>query len=341
MTVTITEGPPSGLRKAAILLVLLGDDVASRVYRSLPEQSVERLTQEIARMGNIAPDIGLLVLEEYHALTLTQDSTAQGGTSYAKDLLIKAFGEDAAKQFLNQIQRAEQESNSQLDSLRKADPLQLAKFLEMEHPQTIALTMAHLDTKHASNMLMRLPEDSRAEAIKRLARLRPFPPEMAERVSLMLHKRMQSLGDQSRRAYAGLKGVADVLNRLNPAEGKAILEFIEKEDAKLAINIRNLMFTFEDLLTVPEAGIREILSILDKKNLALALRGASEELRNYIFKTMSSRAVEMLKEDMEVLGPVRGKEIAKAQVEVVEAARRLEAEGKIKLGAEVEEELVL
>jgi flagellar motor switch protein FliG len=225
--------------------------------------------------------------------------------------------------------------------LRKADPVQLAKFLETEHPQTIALTMAHLDVKHASSMLMRLPEEARAEAIKRLARLRPFPPEMAERVSLMLHKRMQSLGDQSRRAYAGLKGVADVLNRLDLAEGKAILESIEKEDAKLAISIRNLMFTFEDLLGVPEAGIREILGALDKKNLALALRGASEELRNYIFKTMSTRAVQMLKEDMEVLGPVRGKEIAKAQVEVVEAARRLEAEGKIKLGQDTEDEFVL
>jgi len=331
----------SGIRKAAILLVLLGDDVSSRVYRILPAESVEQLTQEIAGMGNIAPAQGLQVLEEYHGLTLTQDATAEGGSAYAKELLIKAFGEDAAKQFLEQILRTEAESASQLDSLRKADPVQLAKFLETEHPQTIALTMAHLDVKHASSMLMRLPEEARAEAIKRLARLRPFPPEMAERVSLMLHKRMQSLGDQSRRAYAGLKGVADVLNRLDLAEGKAILESIEKEDAKLAISIRNLMFTFEDLLGVPEAGIREILGAVDKKNLALALRGASEELRNYIFKTMSTRAVQMLKEDMEVLGPVRGKEIAKAQVEVVEAARRLEAEGKIKLGQDTEDEFVL
>jgi len=341
MATLVSEKAPSGVRKAAILLVLLGEDVSSRVYRILPEESVEQLTQEIAGMGNIAPALGLRVLEEYHGLTLTQDATAEGGSGYARDLLIKAFGEEAAKQFLEQILRAEAESASQLDSLRKADPVQLAKFLEAEHPQTIALTMAHLDTKHASSMLMRLPEEVRGEAIKRLARLRPFPPEMAERVSLMLHKRMQSLGDQSRRAYAGLKGVADVLNRLDPAEGKSILEFLEKEDAKLAISIRNLMFTFEDLLGVPEPGIREILGTLDKKNLALALRGASEELRNYIFKTMSSRAVDMLKEDMEVLGPVRAKEIAKAQVQVVEAARRLEADGKIKLGQDTEDEFVL
>lgn len=338
---TTTEPQTSGVRKAAILLVLLGEDVASRIYRILPEESVELLTQEIAQIGNIPSADGLEVLEEYYGLTLTQESAAQGGTAFAQGLLITAFGEEAAKRYLEQVSRAEAERNSQLDSLRKADPLQLAKFLELEHPQTIALTMAHLDAKHASSMLMKLPEESRGEAIKRLARLRPFPPEMAERVSLMLHKRMQSLGDQSRNAYAGLKGVADLLNRLEPAAGKEILSFIEKDDAKLALGIRNLMFTFEDLLGVPEASIREILGTLDKKNLALALRGASEELRNYIFKTMSSRAVEMLKEDMDVLGPVRGKEIAKAQVEVVEAARRLEAEGKIKLGAETEDEFVL
>ncbi len=335
------EEVPSGVQKAAILMVLLGEEVASRVYRILPEDAVERLTQEIAQMGNVTPATGLKVLEEYHILTLTQDSAAQGGTRYAHDLLIKAFGDDAAKRFLEQVSRAEETSSGQLDSLRRSDPVQLAKFLEEEHPQTIALTIAHLDAKHASAMLMRLPEEVRAEAIKRLALLRQFPPEMAQKVASMLHKRMQSLGDQSRRTYAGLKGVADLLNRFEPAAGKAILEFIEKDDAKLAISIRNLMFTFEDLLGVPEPGIREILGVLDKKSLALALRGASAELKNYIFKTMSSRAVEMLKEDMEVLGPVRSKDILKAQVEVVEGARRLEAEGKIKLGVETEDEFVL
>ena len=335
------EETTSGMRKAAILLVLIGDDAASSVYRHLPEPAVEQLTQEIAGMGQVSAEAGLRVLEEYQGLILKQDATALGGAQYAKDLLVKAFGAESARNLLEQVARAAETSHGQLDSLKRSDPVQLAKFLEGEHPQTIALTIAHLDAKQASAMLMRLPEDTRAEAIKRLARLQQFPPEMAQKVSVMLHKRMQSLGDQSRRAYAGLKGVAELLNQMNPTAGKAILDFIERDDAKLAINIRNLMFTFEDLMGVPESGIREILSTLDKKNLALALRGASEELKNYIFKTMSSRAVEMLKEDMEVLGPVRGKEIAKAQVEVVEAARRLEAEGKIKLGAETEDEFVL
>jgi flagellar motor switch protein FliG len=187
---------------------------------------------------------------------------------------------------------------------------------------------------------MRLPKELRAEPIKRLAQLRQFSPEMAQRVSLVLHKRIDALGEQSRRAYAGLRGVADLMNRLDVATGKTILEEIEGEDPKLALSIRNLMFTFEDLLTVPEAGVRELLGQMDKKTLATALRGASEELKTYIFKSMSSRAVEMLKEDMEVLGAVKSKEINKAQLEAVAVARKLEAEGKLTLSPEGEDEFV-
>jgi flagellar motor switch protein FliG len=231
-------------------------------------------------------------------------------------------------------------SGAKLDSLRKTDPQQLAKFIEGEHPQTIALILAHLESKQASMVLMRLPKELRAEPIKRLAQLRQFSPEMAQRVSLVLHKRIDALGEQSRRAYAGLRGVADLMNRLDVATGKTILEEIEGEDPKLALSIRNLMFTFEDLLTVPEAGVRELLGQMDKKTLATALRGASEELKTYIFKSMSSRAVEMLKEDMEVLGAVKSKEINKAQLEAVAVARKLEAEGKLTLSPEGEDEFV-
>ena len=327
----------SGVRKAAILLVLLGEEMASQVYRHLPEGDLEQLTQAIAELEYIDPPTALSVLEEYHRLALTQDYLAQGGTDYAQKLLIKAFGQDGAQQLLRQVSRAVEMSAGKLDSLQKADPQQLAKFLEEEHPQTIALILAHLESKQASELLMRLPETLRAEAIKRMAQLRQFSPEIAQRVSLALHERLQALGEQHRRAYAGFQGVADLLNRLDPVQGKVILEAIEKEDPKVALSIRNLMFTFQDLLGVPEAGIREWLGQLDKKTLALSLRGATEELKNYIFKSMSSRAVEMLKEDMEVLGPVRTRDVIKAQQEAVAVARKLEAEGKISLGADEDE----
>jgi len=331
---------PGGVRRAAILLVLLGDEIASQIYRNLPDKEVEQLTQEITELEYIDPRTAVLVLEEYYRLTLTQDYLAQGGVDYAQKLLTKAFGEDGARQLMKQVSHAAQASASQLDSLQKSDPQQLAKFLESEHPQTIALILAHMDAKQASALLMRFPETLRAEAIKRLAQLRQFSPEIAQKISMALHKRLEALGEQHRRAYAGFQGVADLLNRLDPASSKTILDTIEKEDAKLALNIRNLMFTFQDLLGVPETGIREILSQLDKKTLATALRGASEDLKNFIFKSMSSRAVEMLKEDMEILGPVRQRDILKAQREAVAIARKLEAEGKISLGMETEDEYV-
>jgi flagellar motor switch protein FliG len=285
-------------------------------------------------------EIALTVLEEFNALVVTGDYVSQGGTEYANKLLVKAFGEEGASELLRQVSQAAEVSGGKLDSLRKIDPQQLAKFIEGEHPQTIALILAHLDSKQASQVLLRLPKELRAEPIKRLAQLRQFSPEMAQRVSLVLNKRIEAMGEQSRRAYAGLKGVADLMNRLDVATGKSILETIEGEDPKLALSIRNLMFTFEDLLTVPETGLRELLGQMDKKTLATALRGASEELKNYIFKSMSSRAVEMLKEDMEVLGPVKQKEISKAQLEAVAVARKLEAEGKLSLSPGGEDEFV-
>jgi len=337
----MTASPaPVGPRKAAILLVILGEDAASKIYRYLPPADVEQITREIASLGSVDGDMALAVLEEFDRLVMAGDYLAQGGTEYANKLLIKAFGEEGAKELLRQVSLTAEMSAAKLDSLRKADPQQLAKFIEGEHPQTIALILAHLEAKQASTLVMRLPEELRAEAIKRLAQLRQFSPEMAQRVSLVLHKRLEALGEQSRRAYAGLRGVADVMNRLEINTAKTILEGIEKEDPKLAISIRNLMFTFEDLITVPEAGIRELLGQMDKKTLATALRGASDELKNYIFKSMSSRAVEMLKEDMEVLGPVKSREIHKAQIEAVAVARKLEAEGKLSLSPEGDDEYV-
>ena len=330
-----------GLQKAAILMVLLGEEAASHIYRNLSEADLQRLTQRIAELDHVKPDAAIAVLEEYYQLTLTQSYLAEGGPEYAQKLLVKAFGETGAQQLLDQVSKAMEMSVVQLESLQKADPQQLAKFLEVEHPQTVALILAHLNARQASTLLMRLPEEMRAETVTRLAQLRQFSPEVAQKVSVALHKRLESLGEQSRRAYAGFKGAADMLNQLEPNTGKGILENIEKDDPKMALAIRNLMFTFEDLLGVPEAGIRELLGQLDKKTLALALRGASEELKNLVFKSMSSRAVDMLKEDMEVLGPVRSKDVNQAQREIVDMARKLEAEGKLVLSAEAQEEYVV
>jgi flagellar motor switch protein FliG len=333
--------PISGVRKVAILLVVLGEESASHIYRNLSPDELHRVTQEVADLDRVTPEMARLVLEEYHALSMTKEYIARGGDDYARRLLAKAFGDEAAEELMQAAKRAQEMSASKLDSLQRADPQQLAKFLEGEHPQTIALIMAHLDPKQASALLMKLPEETRAQAVKRLAQLRQFSPDMAQKVSMVLHRKMLSLGEQSRRAYAGFKGVADLLNRLDPSAGKVILEYIEHDDPRLAMGIRNLMFTFDDLLGVPEQAIRELLSSVDKKTLALALKGAPEQLKGQIFKAMSSRAVQMLQEDMETLGPVRAKDVQKAQQDCVSIARKLEAEGKLQLKPEGEDELLV
>jgi flagellar motor switch protein FliG len=331
----------NGVRKAAILMAVMGEEAASAIYRTLSEKEVEVVTKELAELGRVPAEVAHVVLEEYSQLALTQGYLATGGIEFATRLLVKAFGTDIANNLLQKVVRLQELSVGQLDSLQKADPQQLAKFLEGEHPQTIALILAHLDGKQASALLMKLPEQVRAQSVKRLAQLRQFSPEMAEKVSVVLNRRLLSLGEQSRKTYAGFKSVAEVMNRLEPAAAKTILENIEQDDPKTAISIRNLMFTFEDLLGVADVSVREWLGSMDKKALALALKGASADLKDHVFRAMSSRAVEMLKEDMEALGPVRGKDVLQAQQEAVTLLRKLEADGKVTLKPEGEDEYVV
>lgn len=330
-----------GARRAAILMVLLGEEASSRVYRTLPEKIVQMVTSELATLNEVTPEEAEKVLEEYLQLSKAQEYIGQGGEDFALKLLVNAYGESRAHELLDEINHLQVAQTSRLASLQKADPQQLAKFLEGEHPQTIALILGHMESRQASSLLTKLPEATRSEAVKRLAMLRQFSPEMAEKVSTVLNKKLQSLGEQSRRTYAGFKSVADLMNRLDTASAKTILDNIEASEPKLAVNIRNFMFTFEDFLLTPEIAIRELVANLDKKTLATALKGATEELRQHMFKTMSSRAVEMLKEDIDALGPVRSREVTKAQQEAVAVARQLESEGRIVLKTETDDEYML
>lgn len=340
MTAAVTPNL-NGIRKAAVLLVLLGEEAAATVYRHLSQNQLQRLTQEIRELRGVQPETAAEVLEEYQRLSLAQEYLAQGGESYARSLLIKAFGNEGATALMEQVNRAQVLTANQMDALQKANPRELARFLEGEQPQSIALILAYLDSSAASAVLMRLPEQVRVESVKRLALLRNFAPEMAQKVTVVLHKRLQSLGEQSRRTFPGFKSAADVMNRLEPETMKSVLEAIEGDDPKLALNIRNLMFTYDDLLSVPESGIRDLVARLDKKVLTLALKGSSEEMRNHLMKAISARAYEMLKEDMEVMGPVRSREVNKAKEEVVAMARQLEGEGKIILKQEGGDEYIV
>ena len=330
----------NGVRKAAILLVAVGEELAKEILRVLPDADVERITEELAELRGVTPELSAEVLEEFWELLETQNFMVHGGLDYANRLLIEAFGKQRADDLLAVVRQSQEASQGNLAKMQRSDPQQLGKLLDSEHPQTIALVLAHLDPKRASLVLDTLSEEHKVVSIQRLAEMRQFSPEMAQKVAHILHRRLESMGDTARKSYSGFKAVADLLNRLNAEESKHILETIENGQPELALSIRNLMFTFEDLVTVPAATIREIVSGVDKRQLALALRGANEELRAQIFKAMSSRAVEMLKEDMEVLGPVRSREVAQAQQEILNLARRLEAEGKVILKLETGDEMM-
>ena len=336
MTVAAQQPKLSGIRKAAILLTTLGEDAAATVFRGLNDEDMRRVADEVANLGTIPVELSIQVIEEYQQMTNAQDSLDQGGLSLARRLLIKAVGDVEAESIMKRMSKASE--LKPLQSLQRADPQKLARFLEGEHPQTIALILGQLGDRQASALLMSLPNDRRAEAVKRLANLRRFSPEIAGRVSTLLSQRLKAVGEQGRRAYSGFQSVADIMNCIDTTVAQEILESIENEQPTLAISIRNLMFTFQDLLQVGEAHIRELTSVIDKRVLAIALKGTDEELKNHLFRTMSSRAVEMLKEDVELLGAVRSKDVIKAQTEIVALARQLESEGKIVLKGEANDE---
>ena len=327
------------MRKAAILLTALGDECAATVFRHLDETEMQRVADEVVGLGTVPMELSLQVFEEYDKMTQAQEYLIQGGHDQAKRILIKAFGEVEADTILQKLTR--EHALTPLESLQRAEPQKLARFLEGEHPQTIALVLGQLGDRQASALLMWLPAEARAEAVKRLANLRRFSPEMAAKVTLLLSQRLKAVGEHGKKTYSGFQSVADIMNCIDTTVAQEILETIEHDAPSLAVSIRDLMFTFADLLGVGESQIRELAGAVDKKTLATALKGTTEDLRNHFFRTMSSRAVEMMKEDMESLGPIRNKEVIRAQTEIVAAARKLEAEGKIILKGEGNDEYVV
>lgn len=331
MSHTAEQAPLTGVRKAAILLTVLGEDAAATLMRSLPDESLQRIMREIATLGLVPTHVTHSVVSEFAQMSGSRDTLAEGGHATANRLLVKAFGESGAKNLQHQMVRVEELSAGRAESLQKAEPKQLARLLEGEHPQTVALVLGQLDPKQAAALLAHLPRVARAESVRRLAKLRQFSPAIAERISTAVQRRMRSAGEINKRNYSGFQNVAALMNSVDGETSREILENIEQDDAKLAASIRELMFTFEDFARLDDAQLRELSAAVDRKVLSVALKGTQPELRERFFKLMSSRAVEMLKEDMDALGPVKGKDVAKAHSEMVGLARRLEEEGKMSL----------
>jgi flagellar motor switch protein FliG len=328
----------TGARKAAVLLVLLGDEASTEICKHLGKDELRLLAQEISDLEDISVEMATEVLQEYQGMSASPGSIAQGGPEYATKLVVQALGDEGSRHLVEKVIRAKETSAHNLAALEKADPKQLAKFLQDEHPQTIALILANLSTNVAKTVLMLMPEEIRMATIRRLAQTQNFSPEIVNKICAMLQRKLQTVGEPDRRTYGGLRAVAELLNKLDGKVTAGILEGIEKDNGELATSIRDQMFTFEDLTEVLDAGLRELLSHVDKKVLATALSGASDKLKERIYGCMSSRAVEMLKEDAEAMGALRSKDIKAAQTEMIAAARKLESEGKMTLRNTEEEE---
>jgi flagellar motor switch protein FliG len=336
----VTQGQISGVKKAAILMVLMGDEASAGVFRFMQEDEIQDISKEISKLGEINPDVADSIIEEFYRLTLAQTFLARGGPDFAKKLLVKAFGSDSSKKLLDYLNISNQSTLVGFDNLQKADPVQLSKFIQSEQPQTIALVLAHLNSTQAALLLSSLPSTLRADVVMRMANLEQISPDVISKITSILEQKMRSLGDFSRESYGGIRAVAELINRMETKSAAAILEKIEDENPALALSIRNLMFVFDDILLIDDPGMREILQRVDKKALTIALKGTSEELRNQFFRNMSSRAVEMMKEDMDVLGPIKVRDVETSQQQIVSIVRKLDESGVISLKGSSSDEYI-
>lgn len=327
--------PPQALtpaRKAAIVMMALGEEKSAQVFKFLQEHEIEALAREVAQAGTVPADVGETVLTEFKEMTEAMTHIATGGVEQARRLLVKSLGNEPAKRIIDRVVRSFN-ANAGFASIEKANPQQLSKFILGEHPQTIAVILAHLNAASAAQLVSLLPDDLRADVIVRMASIDEILPEVIGRISSVIDQRLKSLGGPSREQHGGVKAVAELFNRMDRSMSQSALEMVEERSQDLAVQIRNLMFVFDDLATVEDAGIREIVNRADKKALTVALKGASEDIRNRFYNNMSKRAVEMLKEEMEIMGAVRLRDVEKSQQEIVAIARKLEEEGVITTGA--------
>ncbi len=321
----------SGAQKAAILWMVLGPDSAAIISQKLGQEEVEQITYEIARMDRVSSDATEAVLSEWLDVMLAADSIAAGGLAYAQEVLERAFGAQKAQGMLKRIQ-AQISDSAGLHRLRNADPQQLGNMMRGEHPQTVALILAHLDPAHTASVLKELDPNLGAEVVLRMALMEKVSPDMLMLIERSILTETDLAPTQGLTTSGGPAAVAEVLNLVLPSVEKELLRIVEERDPALCEQIRNLMFVFEDISTLDERSLQRLLREIDVKELALALKSASGELRTQVMGVMSQRASAALKEEIEMLGPSRKRDIERAQTSIVAMVRTLEDAGEIVIG---------
>jgi flagellar motor switch protein FliG len=316
-----------GVKKAAVLLVSLDQDRAAEILKRLPPEAVEEVSREIASLGEVATAARREVFNEFYSLALANSYVSEGGLEYAKALLKKSLSEEDAKRVIHQV--TQQVQTTPFSFLQKAESENLLTFIQDEHPQTIALILAHLPPQKASEILVGLPSQKQIEVVKRVANMEQTNPEVIKEVERGLEHRLSDIVSQTFEKAGGIDTVAEILNLADRSTEKGIMEGLEAEDPDLVEQIRRLMFVFEDILLVNDKGIQSVLKEIDNDELSLALKTASEELKQKIFKNMSERAAQLIAEDMQYMGPVRVSDVEAAQQKIVDVVRRLEDSGDI------------
>jgi flagellar motor switch protein FliG len=317
----------TGRQKAAVLLISLGPDIAARVYQHLSPEEVEQLTMEIANLRKVDLEQREQVLREFHELAVAREYIAMGGIEYAREVLERALGGEEAERILMKLTSTLQVRPFHF--MRKADPNQVISFLQEEHPQTMALVLSYLEPQQAAIVLSSLPEPLQADVARRIATMTGTSPDVIAEVEQVLESKISMMSIFDNAQTGGVDAVVKILNGVDRSTERSILEALERDDPELAEEIKNRMFVFEDIVMLDSRSIQRVIRDVDPKDLQLALKVSSDEVREIIFSNMSKRMAETFKEDMEFMGPVRLRDVEDAQQRIVGLIRRLEEAGEI------------
>lgn len=329
----------TGKQKAANFLIYLGPEKSAQLFKHLNDDEIEQLTLEIANIRQVDKEKINDVFHEFYEMALASKYIGQGGIGYAREVLERAYGDQKTAEIIDRISSSLQVRP--FDFMRKTEPQQLLNFIQSEHPQTIALILAYLDADKAAAILSALPPEQQSDVARRIAIMDTTSPDVIKEVERVLERKLSSLAPQELTAAGGVKAVVEIINRVDRGTEKTIMETLEVQDPELSEEIKKLMFVFEDIVMIDDRSVQRVLREIESQDLALALKGASTEVSQKIFTNMSQRAADMLKEDIEFMGPVRLRDVEEAQQRIVNVIRKLEDSGEIVVARGGEDEVIV
>ncbi len=325
--------------KAAVLLITMGKERAAKIYKYLSEEEIEQLTLAITTMRRVEPETKESVVDEFFQMCIARKYISEGGIDYAREILAKAFGEERTNDLIMKLSSSLRVKP--FDFIRKADVTQVLNFLQNEHPQTIALILSYLEPKYAANILANLPLDKQTSVIARIANMGSTSPEYIKETERVLEKKLSSMNFGDQTSAGGIDILVSILNSVDRGTERHLLESLEEADAELVEEIRKRMFVFEDIVKLGNQAVQRVLKEIDNRDLAVALKGSSAEVSNVIFGNISNRLQEMIKEDMEFMGPIRVRDVEEAQQKIVNVIRQLDDAGEIIISRGSEDELIV